>query len=133
MRLDGVISELGGPDGLSIYVTGHSLGGALASLAALDIKKAHPTAHMTVYTYGQPRVGNPAFVYEYNKLVDEHFSVVSGQDPVSRQPKGNYKRVGDRVLLDKLGNVIFRPTYLEMHLMNKLGEPGRTPGVVFKR
>ena len=42
-RLDGVISELGGPDGLSIYVTGHSLGGALASLAALDIKKAHPT------------------------------------------------------------------------------------------
>lgn len=42
----------------AFFVTGHSLGGALATLAALDLKSTFPTAKMTMYTYGCPRVGN---------------------------------------------------------------------------
>lgn len=105
---------------VSIYVTGHSLGGALATLAAHAIKSAHPSVNMSVYTFGSPRVGNKSFAYEYNSLINNHFGLISGQDPVARQPKGWYKRVGDRVLLDILGNIIVRPTYLEMHLINRL-------------
>ena len=43
--------------GSSVYVTGHSLGGAIAVIAALDIKHTYDVP-MKVYTYGQPRVGN---------------------------------------------------------------------------
>jgi hypothetical protein len=77
---------------------------------------------MAVYTFGSPRVGNKAFAYEYNGMIPNHFGVISGQDPVARQPKGYYKRVGDRVLIDTAGNIIVRPTYLEMHLINRLGK-----------
>jgi len=36
---------------------GHSLGGALATLAAYDIAIALPSAHVAVYTFGSPRRG----------------------------------------------------------------------------
>ena len=35
---------------------GHSLGGALALLAAFDLQRLHPQATATVYTFGAPRV-----------------------------------------------------------------------------
>ena len=43
--------------GCSIYVTGFSLGGALATMAALDLKEAFGKVD-EFYTFGQPRVGN---------------------------------------------------------------------------
>ena len=46
----------------TIFVNGHSLGGALAVFAALDIKLyLNPSNNMTLYTYGQPRIGNEKF------------------------------------------------------------------------
>ena len=43
----------------SILVTGHSLGGALAMFAAIEIKNtAGYLGKIRVYTLGQPRVGN---------------------------------------------------------------------------
>lgn len=46
----------------SILVTGHSLGAALATHAAVDIKrKLNPSTNMTFYSYGSPRVGNAVF------------------------------------------------------------------------
>ena len=36
---------------------GHSLGGALATLASLEIARAHPKSTLTTYTLGCPRVG----------------------------------------------------------------------------
>ena len=43
----------------SILVTGHSLGAALATHAAVDIKRSlNPTQKVTFYSYGSPRVGN---------------------------------------------------------------------------
>lgn len=43
-----------------ITVTGHSLGGALGQLAYADFKGMKYDVR-AAYTYGQPRVGNPAF------------------------------------------------------------------------
>lgn len=43
-----------------VTVTGHSLGGALGQLAYADFKGQNYNVH-AAYTYGQPRVGNPAF------------------------------------------------------------------------
>lgn len=41
--------------GYNLVVTGHSLGGALATLSALNLSSTYPD--ITVYTFGSPRVG----------------------------------------------------------------------------
>jgi hypothetical protein len=52
------------PDGQPkpVILTGYSLGGALATIAAVRVRKMMPrTGFVTVYTFGSPRVGNQAF------------------------------------------------------------------------
>ena len=73
------------PGGLpaQIYCTGHSMGGALALLAAYDISRAmewvsKPTK-VICYTFGAPRIGNHAFAHTYNKMVPETWNVVNDQ------------------------------------------------------
>lgn len=44
-----------------LYVTGHSLGAALAQLCALDVKLDLGLADVRLMTYGSPRVGDAAF------------------------------------------------------------------------
>jgi predicted lipase len=58
-----------------LLTTGHSLGGALATIAAVDLKLtgAPPPAHnlsVAVWTYGSPRVGDSAFSALFDSLVD---------------------------------------------------------------
>lgn len=43
-----------------IAVTGHSLGGSLATLAAVDIQKDIKAVDI-MYTFGSPRTGNTQF------------------------------------------------------------------------
>lgn len=57
-RLRGLLSQ---NPGYKITVTGHSLGGALATLAGITLEKTFPGS-VTVYSLASPRVGNPAFV-----------------------------------------------------------------------
>jgi triacylglycerol lipase len=46
-------------------LAGHSLGGALATLAAYDMQTAFDFKQLQVYTYGAPRTGNHAFARLY--------------------------------------------------------------------
>lgn len=65
-----------------VRVTGHSLGGALALFAALDIKK-NVCDIDALYTFGQPRVGNDKFVEYANNQLKNKLSarVTNGRDP----------------------------------------------------
>ncbi|KAJ7624203.1 Alpha/Beta hydrolase protein, partial [Mycena polygramma] len=54
-----------------VVVTGHSLGGALASFAAPSLKAALPFATVALYTFGQPRVGNAEFAGWVEKTLGE--------------------------------------------------------------
>lgn len=63
-----------------VFLTGHSLGGALATLAAT---RYMPTA---VYTFGSPRVGDAAFVAAYSQLAPRIHRVVAGEDIVTTVP-----------------------------------------------
>jgi len=46
----------------SFLFTGHSLGGALATFAGVDVKESISTSNaMSMYTFGSPRTGNQAF------------------------------------------------------------------------
>ena len=104
-------------DPVELHVTGHSLGGALATLAAFDLTQQF-RVDTTVYTFGQPRVGNRAFATEYNATVIKHFSVANGHDPVARVPKGSYTKNGIRVVTSKTGDVVVAPSSLESHVLN---------------
>eukprot|EP00162_Nutomonas_longa_P021708 comp4677_c0_seq2/m.3466 comp4677_c0_seq2/g.3466 ORF comp4677_c0_seq2/g.3466 comp4677_c0_seq2/m.3466 type:complete len:179 (-) comp4677_c0_seq2:2-538(-) len=52
-----------------VFVTGHSLGGAQAMLCSFDLAYSLGIPN-TVYTYGEPRVGNKPFADLVNKYVN---------------------------------------------------------------
>ena len=45
-----------------VVISGHSLGGALATLCAVDVAHNISTASVNAYTFNAPRVGNARFV-----------------------------------------------------------------------
>ena len=53
-----------------ILVTGHSLGGALATLFAARISCLYPELSVSCYTFGTPRVGNLKFVEGIHMLTN---------------------------------------------------------------
>ncbi|KAI1447884.1 alpha/beta-hydrolase [Annulohypoxylon stygium] len=53
-----------------IYLVGHSLGGAVAALAALELKVISGWDKMVVTTFGEPRVGNGGFVEYLNSVFE---------------------------------------------------------------
>ncbi len=69
-------------------VTGHSLGGALATLAAGDIRKISTKfADITeLYTYGSPRIGNIRTVDFLTKQSSLSHRITAVDDPVPRVP-----------------------------------------------
>jgi len=73
---------------LPVYVTGHSLGASLATLAAMDlaiqIPSLRPQLHL--YTYASPRVGDVAFARAHNRLVPNHYRVVNVADAIPLAP-----------------------------------------------
>lgn len=84
-----------------VFVTGHSLGGALAILAALELKRQGFDVRQ-VYTFGQPRVGNKNFANLYNwSLKENTFAVVNEGDPVPLLPPllNGYRDCGVEIYL----------------------------------
>ena len=68
-----------------VYVTGHSLGGALATLFALDwVLSTGDKPH--VYTFGKPRIGNDKFSELYDSLIPDSFRLVHERDLIPHLP-----------------------------------------------
>jgi len=68
----------------SIVVTGHSLGGAVGTLAAAYLRKAGYPCDL--YTYGSPRVGNDALASFVTAQAGAEYRVTHLDDPVPRLP-----------------------------------------------
>ncbi|XP_022740878.1 lipase-like [Durio zibethinus] len=71
---------------LDIIVTGHSMGGAMASFCALDLTVNHEAKNVQVMTFGQPRIGNAAFASYYGNLVPNTIRVTKDHDIVPHLP-----------------------------------------------
>lgn len=71
-----------------VTVTGHSLGAAMALLAAAHYEQTLKNGSVTnVFTFGQPRTGNPAFANAMDdKFLGKLFYVVNGKDWVPHMP-----------------------------------------------
>lgn len=80
----------------SIYITGHSLGAALATIAAMDIavidlaqqdKIKNP---INLYTFASPRVGDNIFAKAFNEFISEErinaFRFANSEDIVPKIP-----------------------------------------------
>jgi hypothetical protein len=79
-----------------LFFTGHSMGGALANIAALRALEAGLRA-TAVYTFGGPRTGGQDFFEAYEPLGESTFRLVNGNDIVPAVPPGllgNFRHVG---------------------------------------
>ncbi|KAJ4759725.1 alpha/beta-Hydrolases superfamily protein [Rhynchospora pubera] len=74
-----------------VYITGHSLGGALATLLALELSSSQMARHgvisITMYNFGSPRVGNRRFAEFYNAKVKDSWRVVNHRDIIPTVPR----------------------------------------------
>ena len=92
--------------GQKLWITGHSLGAALAGLAAATLKEKGKTAD-GIYTFGQPRAGDDDFKKNYNKDFESRtFRFVNNNDVVTRVPPRllRYKHVGTFRYFDEEGD-----------------------------
>ncbi|KAG5490426.1 hypothetical protein JKF63_00546 [Porcisia hertigi] len=111
--------QQGGSEGfMRIYVTGHSLGGALASLCAYTLRRMlllirYPEPDLVVYTFGQPRIGNSVFKQYYNRAIPCTFRVVNESDAVSGFNFFGGHHVGVQVNIDRHGNYVCKPMHIE--------------------
>ncbi|WP_254229672.1 lipase family protein [Wolbachia pipientis] len=101
---------------LKINVTGHSMGGALASITALCLNKTEGAEDVHVATFGSPRVFYNGAAEVYNECLGHNTIRVACQsDPVPCLPHGNagmhYKHVGKPLKLET-GKTL---EYLELH------------------
>jgi triacylglycerol lipase len=89
----------------TLWFTGHSLGGAMATICAgrcfLSEIESLPYA---VFTYGSPRVGDKRFV---NFVELNHTRWVNNNDVVTRVPPAwmGYRHSGQEMYLDRFGKI----------------------------
>lgn len=75
----------------TLYITGHSLGGSLAALCAVDIATNTKFKEPSVYTYASPRTGNPAFAKLFNRKTGPHYRIYNTNDIIPELPPFIYK------------------------------------------
>jgi triacylglycerol lipase len=108
----------------SLWITGHSLGGALAVLAAarfsLDLEQDIYKNVNGLYTFGQPRIGDRSFVKALDdEIKPRYFRFVNDNDLVPRVPErlNQYQEGGTIRFFDAKGelhdDVSFWFTFLE--------------------
>ena len=95
-----------------LVFTGHSLGGALATLAALDVKSKlkSPKIKVELVTFNSPRVFNNKAAEKFENILEGNaYRIWREYDPVSGLPLGRqgYKHVGKSL---KLSSVSYYPT-----------------------
>ncbi len=99
------LEEIIAEDPRSLWFTGHSLGGAMATICAGRCFLAHiPAMPVAVYTYGAPRVGTQRYI---NNVDVDLTRWVNNNDIVPRVPPTwmGYRHTGRRLYINTYGKV----------------------------
>lgn len=92
--------------GYPVHLVGHSLGGAVAALAALELKVSNGWEDLRVTTFGEPRIGNKGLAH----YLDRAFRLLEKEEE-GHEEERSYRRVthvGDPVPLLPLTEWGFR-------------------------
>jgi|TARA_R110000744_G_scaffold216982_5_gene335756 triacylglycerol lipase len=83
-----------------LFITGHSLGAAMATLAASKLEKSCTC----LYTYGSPKAGSRSFVKSIDVL---HYRFVNNNDVVAKVPFSflGYRHHGELRYINYYGNI----------------------------
>lgn len=109
-----IISALSKHRGKNLYIFGHSLGGAQATMCGLDVALNLPGyfPNETVIVSGSPRVGDASFKRFYERHVPNIYRLEVVGDPVTMVPPSvsfnnyTYIHLGDLVHIDGNGRVV---------------------------
>ena len=95
-----------------IYITGHSLGGALCTLYGYELSR-EITNKIIVVSFASPRVGNTPFKTAFDKQPNlTHYRVTNKRDIVTAAPNINFTHVGINITLtDKTYKVFCKYDY----------------------
>ncbi|CEF59466.1 Lipase, class 3 family-containing protein [Strongyloides ratti] len=88
-----------------VWVTGHSLGGAMASLTAANIgyQKYVLKEKLKIITFGEPRVGDVEYAKGFDNVVGYSYRVIHHRDPVPHLPLRNmfnYQHTKEEIFYD---------------------------------
>src|SRR6266404_9736562 len=98
---------------LPLYITGHSLGGALAAIASARLRPSDRIA--ACYTFGCPRVGDTEFAEQLWRV--PVYRLVHASDIVPRVPfPFGYRHAGDLRYIKSSGTLIESPNSLATSL-----------------
>jgi triacylglycerol lipase len=86
--------------GCALWITGHSLGGALALLAAARIDRFSEV--QGVYVFGAPRIGDKSFAQGY---APRAFRFLNNNDAVPHIPPFPYADLGELRYIDSSGRI----------------------------
>ena len=93
--------------GISLLITGHSLGAALATLAALDLSYTQFSQNIGLITFGSPRVGFRDLTDQFSeRMGDRYVRVVYQEDFIPQVPVSPYKHIGGLLHIDAKGREI---------------------------
>ena len=117
-QLDTILARLA--PGRTLWFCGHSLGAALATLAA-----DHYAATRGVCTLGSPRIGNPAFAHAFDsKLAGRSFRYVNDHDVVTHVPPPiGYRHVDQRRFIGPDGSVSSGEPAIPHFFADLIGKP----------
>lgn len=104
------LTEIYKGETLSITVTGHSLGAALAVLVADEISVCKAEVPpVAVFSFGGPRVGNKIFANRIKSRKVKVLRIVNSQDVITQVPPVTYSHVGTELRVETKMSPYLKP------------------------
>jgi hypothetical protein len=120
----------------ALYVTGHSLGAAMAAMFAVMMETNPAYAEVrrrmrAVYTYGQPMIGDPAFARECSRALGRKvFRFIHAHDVVAALPprvSGPFAHFGEEYQLFRASDRTWRAPRHNREPMGQVGHLYQLP------